>query len=243
MVETVLEAFPVRFLKLVLSTILEVFPTKFSEVVLWKVIAVEDLLAKRASGSSEYSFSTDWVSRATPLWARYLGRFRGLENVHLLEIGSSEGRSEIWLLENVLTHPTSSITCVDVFSNRVREARFDHNTKISGLSNKVTKIKGRSQEVLKLLREGSYDIIYIDGSHRAVDVHMDALLSWALLKPGGIIIFDDYAWKPEKPPETRPQMGIDTFLNDFQPRIEILHKGYQVIVKRKYSADGSAADV
>ena len=242
MVETVSEALPMKVLKVVLSTTLRLFPTKFSEVVLSKVIAVENVLAKRVSKSSEYSFSADWVSNATPLWTRYLGQFRGSENVHLLEIGSYEGRSAIWFMANILTHPTSSITCVDVFPNRVREIRFDHNTKISGFSNKVTKIKGRSQEVLKLLREGSYDIIYIDGSHRAVDVHMDALLSWALLKPGGIIIFDDYAWKPEKPPETRPQMGIDTFLNDFQTRIEILHKGYQVIVKRKNNADSSVAD-
>jgi predicted O-methyltransferase YrrM len=242
-VGTVLEASPVRFLKVLLSTILEVLPARFSEVVLWKVISVEDLLAERASGSSEYSFSTDWVSRAAPLWTRYLGEFRGLENVHLLEIGSSEGRSAIWFLNNVLTHPTSSITCVDVFSARAKETRFDRNTKLSGFSNKVMKVKGRSQEVLKLLREGSYDIVYIDGSHRAVDVHMDALLSWALLKPGGIIIFDDYAWKPEKPPEARPQMGIDAFLNDFQSQVEILHKGYQVIVKRKYSVDGTFADV
>jgi predicted O-methyltransferase YrrM len=242
-VGTVLEASPVRFLKVLLSTILEVFPPKFSEAVLSKVLSVETLLAKRALESSEYLFSTDWVSKAVPLWTRYLGQFRGLENVHLLEIGSSEGRSAIWFLDNVLTHPTSSITCVDVFTSRKAEVRFDHNIKISGLSNKVTKIKGKSQEVLKLLKESSYDIIYIDGSHRAVDVHTDALLSWALLKPGGIIIFDDYYWKPEKPPEARPQMAIDTFLNDFQSQIEILYKGYQVIVKRKYSADGSVPDV
>jgi predicted O-methyltransferase YrrM len=242
-VETVLEASPVRLLKVLLSTILEVLPARFSEVIVWKLISVEDLLAERASKSSGCSFSTDWVSRPAPLWTRYLGELRGLENVHLLEIGSSEGRSAIWFLDNVLTHPTSSITCVDVFSARVKETRFDHNTKLSGFSNKVTKIKGRSQEVLKLLREGSYDVIYIDGSHRAADVHVDALLSWALLKPGGIIIFDDYAWKPEKPPEARPQMGIDAFLNDFRFQVEILHKGYQVIVRRKHSADGGVAHV
>jgi predicted O-methyltransferase YrrM len=203
------------------------------EMALKVVIAIENRLVKYTSKLTKYSFSTDYVSHHTPLWRRHLREFEGLDNVHMLEVGSYEGRSALWFLDNILTHPTSSITCVDAFYVRRAEFRFDHNIKISGFSSKVTKIKGESQEVLKLFRGGIYDIIYIDGSHRAVDVYTDALLSWALLKPGGIIIFDDYAWEPEKPLEERPEMGIDTFLRDFYSQIEILHKEYQVIVKRK----------
>jgi hypothetical protein len=34
-----------------------------------------------------------------------------------------------------------------------------------------------------------------DGSHRARDVLEDAVLSWPLLKVGGIMLFDDYLWQ------------------------------------------------
>ncbi len=33
-------------------------------------------------------------------------------------------------------------------------------------------------------------VIYVDGSHKARDVIADAVLAWALLRPGGILIFD-----------------------------------------------------
>ena len=205
---------------------------KILETALAKLVAVEWRLAKYAMKSSEYSFSQDYVSQRSPLWTQHLSELRGQENVRMLEVGSYEGRSAIWFLDNVLTHPSSTITCVDMFYNRMAEIRFDHNIAVSGFLSRVTKVKGRSQEVLKLLREGSYNIIYIDGSHRAVDVQVDASLSWHLVKRDGLIIFDDYLWELEKPQEDRPQMAIDNFLSDFCLQLEILHKGYQVIVRR-----------
>jgi hypothetical protein len=62
---------------------------------------------------------------------------------------------------------------------------------------------------------------------------MDAVSSWLLLKSLGIIIFDDYAWEPEKTPLERPQIAIDIFLQAFKTRIEVLHKSYQVIIRKK----------
>ncbi len=197
------------------------------------IYAVELRLAKQAMKSSKYSFTLDCgSSHLAPIWTLQLSGLKDKENAHLLEIGSFEGSSALWFLENILTHPSSRITCVDMFENRLDEIRFDHNIAISGFSSRMTKCKGRSQEVLKLFKEDDYDVIYIDGSHRAADVQADASLSWPLLKRGGIIIFDDYLWSPDYPPEERPQMAIDNFLIDFSSQIEILHKEYQVIVRR-----------
>lgn len=38
--------------------------------------------------------------------------------------------------------------------------------------------------------------MYIDGSHAAKDVIADAVLAWALLRPGGVLIFDGERWRP-----------------------------------------------
>ena len=207
-------------------------PMQFLEYVLAKWIGIERLLANLTMKSSQYSFSQDYVFDRSHLWSQHLGELKGKENVHLLEIGSYEGRSAIWFLEHVLTHPSSTITCVDPFFSRMAEIRFDHNMAVSRSSQRMIKIKNRSQEVLKFLKENSYDVVYIDGSHRAVDVQADASLSWPLLKPGGFVIFDDYLWNQELPAEDRPQMAVDKFLTDFGSRLEVLHKSYQVIVKK-----------
>jgi len=41
----------------------------------------------------------------------------------------------------------------------------------------------------------------------------DLVLSWDLLKPGGLVILEDYAWKnKEFPDELRPQVAVDAFI-------------------------------
>jgi len=53
---------------------------------------------------------------------------------------------------------------------------------------------GRSDAMLRDLPHDHFDYISIDGSHEAADVLSDAVLSWPLLKTGGLICFDDYEW-------------------------------------------------
>jgi len=57
-------------------------------------------------------------------------------------------------------------------------------------------------------------------------------LSWPLVKCGGIVIFDDYLWNPNWPVEYRPQIAIDRFMAEFRSELEILHRGYQVMVRK-----------
>ena len=52
---------------------------------------------------------------------------------------------------------------------------FRANLEVSGHTVKVTVLKGRSQEKMKLLRPESFDLIYVDGSHYAWDVMADAV--------------------------------------------------------------------
>ncbi|CAN5298386.1 hypothetical protein BH24PSE2_BH24PSE2_13130 [soil metagenome] len=189
-------------------------------------------VARRLATTPGYVFTADYISRRTAVWQQHLAQFAGKAHVRLLEVGSFEGRSAIWFLENVLTHPTASMTCVDPFVWQGREPRFDHNIEVSGLADKVTKIKARSEEILGTLEEHSFDIAYIDGSHLAPNVMLDAMLTWMLLKPGGILLFDDYCWQPDRPLHERPKMAIDAFLKVLETQLEILHVGYQVIVKK-----------
>ena len=61
---------------------------------------------------------------------------------------------------------------------------------------KVRVIRGDSQTSLAgLIVEGRvYDIAYVDGSHLPHDALSDVVLSWRLLKEGGLLIVDDFDW-------------------------------------------------
>ncbi len=143
------------------------------------------LIAKRIEGTLEYSFTVDYTSWLTPIWETHLAEFKKKQNVHFLDIGCFEGRSSLWFLENILTHPTSSITCVDSFSRKGGEPRFDHNIRISDFSKKVTKIKGKSEDVLSSLKEQSFDIIYVDGCHLAPNLPNGCCIKLASAKTKG----------------------------------------------------------
>ncbi len=189
-------------------------------------------IERELARQSGYSFTSDYVSKNLAHWTRLLEDYRGRPGVQMLEIGSYEGRSAVWFLENILTHPTAGIVCIDFFTRLPLSLRFDHNIRCSGAAGKVTKIKGHSDAILSTLPLAHFDIIYIDGSHQAAPVLLDAMLSWYRLKPGGIMILDDYLWDLEESASDRPQMAIDLFLKSFEGRYDLLLKDYQVAVRK-----------
>jgi predicted O-methyltransferase YrrM len=184
-----------------------------------------------------YRFSSDWTSKNEASWRGVLAPFAGTPGIQALEIGSFEGRSAVWLLENMLTHPTSRLVCVDLFVDGYSQI-FDQNISASGAAARVEKLAGPSGVVLRRLPpEPAFDFIYVDGSHQAFDTLEDAVLSWRLLRPGGVMTFDDYEMAAHQlaafSSPARPDIGIDAFLNVVADRIEILHKGFQVTVRKK----------
>ena len=177
-----------------------------------------------------YTYSTDWTSRNADSWRQVLGSLAGKPGIRALEVGTYEGRSAVWLLENILTGAQASITCIDIF-NGAYELNFDRNVKPYGAQ--VEKIKARSQVALRGLKPESYDFAYIDGSHVAKDVLVDAMLTWDLVKPDGLIIFDDYEWTGKEGQAFTPKIAIDAFLDVMEPYVDIVHKGEQLVVKKR----------
>lgn len=188
--------------------------------------------ANRIAAKPGYVFTEHYAAQHTQHWLESLSHLRDKPNVRLLEVGSFEGGSAIWFLENILTHPTATITCIDPFLRAGSEARFDHNVRVAASGSKLIKVKGRSESLMPAMEQEGYDAIYVDGNHDALNVLMDAVAGWRLLKDGGIMIFDDYQWRPDRPPTARPQMAIDLFLGVMSPGLTLLHKDYQVIVRK-----------
>ncbi len=185
-----------------------------------------------------YEFTADWFSWNIPVWEKVLAPLKAKPNVRYLEIGVYEGRSAVWMLENVLTHPTARLTGIDIFDGPY-EARYLANLERSGASGKATTIKNRSQVAMRQQPLESFDVVYIDGSHAKNDVLEDAVLCWRLLKKDGILIFDDYRWAGcftsgtcDRPTDF-PKAAIDAFVECFAEQAEVIHNSYQLILKKK----------
>ena len=186
-----------------------------------------------------FDFSDDWFSGNISPWSRLFSEF--LPNAaKILEIGSYEGRSMVWLAEHALARRGGQIVCIDTWSGGEEhdaarmadvEARFDRNrvsaeVRFPGLV--TAKRKGRSHpEMIKLLAEGhgeSFDFIYVDASHQAPDVLSDLVLAMMLCRPGGVIACDDYLWgEGSENILHRPKAGIDAFTNCFAGKVKVLY--------------------
>lgn len=126
----------------------------------------------------------------------------------------------------MLTHSAATITCVDPWGNREVERRFDRYVAASGKSDQLVKRKGHSWRELRELPPGRYDFVYIDGCHEGLNVLEDAVLSFRLLRPGGLLCFDDYLWQNELRGHL-PREAIDAFLGLYDRKVEVLERGYQ----------------
>jgi len=183
----------------------------------------------------KYTFSSDFFTHNIPSWTRVLNDMKGKPDLTYLEIGVYEGRSFFWVLDNILTHPSSRAVAIDTFDKFGLidpEKVFRENMRHSGHSSKIGILKGFSQQKLRGLKLNSIDLIYIDGDHRSKMVLMDIILSWDLLKDGGILIIDDYKWFAGLPMEVRPEFAVDVFIVLFKDEFQILINDYQLIVRK-----------
>lgn len=190
----------------------------------------------------KYRFSYDWVSPHTKEWEKDLQHLKGKPNVHALEIGCFEGQSACWFLDNILTDSTSRLICVDPFAVpmatillRFFETHFDLNIAASGASDRVTKLIGPSQVVVRTLQPTQFDFIYVDGSHKVGDVLQDAVLAWTVLRPGGVVMFDDYALVDDVSEglmARAPGRALDAFMGILGSSATLIRRDWQLVLRK-----------
>ena len=196
-----------------------------------------------------YTFTQNWFDRHIPNWENHCLGF-ATQAMRILEVGAFEGASTTWILDTLLVHELSELVTLDSFTGGVEhrdsqdaniyhleslEARFWQNIYLCKGKKKLQLIKGDSVETLTRIRldeVGRFDLIYIDGSHLAADVLTDALLSWSMLKVGGLLVFDDYKWDHYIDPHDNPRLAIDCFVKCFAPFLEVVQVGYQVWLRK-----------
>jgi predicted O-methyltransferase YrrM len=103
-----------------------------------------------------------------------------------VEIGTGCGSSGIWLLRGM--RPGGVLTSVDTEPEYHRLARKAF-TQTGFAANQARLILGRALDVLPRLSDGAYDLVFCDADPAAYPEYLTAGLR--LLRPGGIIVFND----------------------------------------------------
>lgn len=175
------------------------------------------------------NFQYDFVTKHQENWLNWLAEFKD-RPCRFLEIGSFEGKSVIWFFQNIFSHGDCRAVCVDTFQWQEARPTFEANVAEAGLTNKI-EVRQMSSRWLQMPGD-SLDFIYVDGNHTRQRVLTDAILCWRSLKPGGIIIFDDYLLKRGEGGELEVKIACDAFLRVFADDLQIIAQGYQLCVRR-----------
>lgn len=180
----------------------------------------------------ELEFTSNWVDLYRGIWTNILATWPARK---ILEIGSFEGRSTCFFIEHMSEAGSGEIYCVDTWSGGEEhggddmpavERRFHDNVRLTreahGSKVSVHTRKGLSFPMLNQLyadgHGGSFDLAYVDGSHQAPDVLGDLLMSYHLLKVGGVMMCDDYVWRHGNVLH-EPKIAIDNFTNIFRDKL------------------------
>lgn len=164
----------------------------------------------------------------------------GQPNLNYLQLGVYTGDASVWLMDNILTDQSSTLTDVDTWQGSDEEAHhtmdFSDVEKFYDLRLKdyprVTKVKSTTLNFLKTAPLDYYDFIYIDADHTAIGTLLDAELSWVCLKSGGVLAFDDYEWSDGKGDAYRPMPGINSFLDRHKGEWLPIQKNWQLWVQK-----------
>ncbi len=137
----------------------------------------------------------------------------GRTTIDILEVGSWAGGSAVtWARALQQRGLPGRVYCVDhwkqrfdlavnrlpVYSEMARavdanviEALFHHNVSAAGIADRIVVLRGAARDVLPALAPGSFDLVFIDGSHLHRDVVEDLGNATALVRAGGILCGDD----------------------------------------------------
>lgn len=208
---------------------------------------------------TDYIFSNNWFDGNKAVWSELL---KQLSPTRILEVGSYEGKSTAFIIESLASINDIEIHCIDSWEGGLEhkqggaweadmtevEARFARNMKIAmSKSSREVRLelhKGLSNQELPRLvangRQGYFDFVYIDGSHQAPDVLLDAILGFELLRTGGLMVFDDYLWQEQLPggsdPLRCPKISIDAFTTIYCRKLRVISAPLNQLYIQKISS-------
>ena len=179
----------------------------------------------------DYFFTFDIFSHRIALWTEHFKSLTG-KAIQALEVGSYQGMSSCWMLDRLLTHQQSQLTCIDSSF----EPKFRENIVKTGAEARVKLLQGETHELMSNFTPQSFDLISLqDRCKLTQHSEKNAQLAWELIKSGGYIVFSYYGWRGSQNAKQNPKVGIDRFLSSIQDQWQPIHFSplvFQLIIQK-----------
>ena len=186
----------------------------------------------------KYKFSNDWFTDNIPIWNYIFEKKKIGGKNNILEIGSYEGMSALFLLEYF---KDSRIDCIETFKGSDEHEKIDFTNVKNNFLYNLDNFKERSNLFEdtsdmffeKLNKDKKvYDIIYIDGSHHSKQVFKDAENSFNCIKINGLIIFDDFLREYYDEKDQNTIGGALSFLEKYKNKVKLEFVHYQLFITK-----------
>jgi SAM-dependent methyltransferase len=174
-------------------------------------------------------FTSDWFSNNIERWEKHVKPklLKYGKGVRILDIAPYEGRSTLWLLDNI---PGCHVTVLQTSTNKKVIKNLDNN--LQPYKNRASILVGGLEQLSNMMNE-AFDFINIDIGVDARFTLEAAVTSFNLLKPGGLMVFDDYTTDRLHGYQC-PKPAIDAFTGSYSRYIKIFHASWQLmLLKRK----------
>lgn len=167
----------------------------------------------------------------------------------VLQIGAYTGDATEWIVNNIFTPKymdKNILRLIDVDTWEGSDEPVHHSMDWQDVwqtyllkndwglnANLVVPMKMTSDKYFSIMEHREFDFIYVDGDHTAFQVLKDGINAWSVLKPGGILAFDDYTWDLGKGIFYNPRYAIDAIIELLGDMAEVLEINGQAWLKKK----------
>ena len=182
----------------------------------------------------KYKFTEDWnylnYGSLEIIGKRLANQYTN-SPINILELGTLEGRSALYMFHNYCTNRKSTVTTIDW----ELEENLEYNLEMCNTDRLKFILSNFFDIIPKLLNDDiKYELIYIDGGKSSKITIFQIVNCWEILKIGGILYFDDFTWGTGIHHSIeRPREAILFFLKTFKDDYELIFKTDQVAVVKK----------
>ncbi|MBF0277259.1 MAG: O-methyltransferase [SAR324 cluster bacterium] len=144
------------------------------------------------------------ITHDTGVFLALLIKISGAQKI--LEIGTSNGYSTLWLAHTV--GEQGLVTTIELDPHKI--AMAEKNFEASGLQSRIQQIAGDAGSFFKTCQDGEFDFIFLDSNRSQYEEWWHSLQQ--IVKPGGLLVVDNAVSHQEQ-------------IADFAERVS-LSKGY-----------------
>ena len=141
----------------------------------------------------------------------------------MLEIGTSNGYSTIWLAWAAVA---TGGHIISIERDAEKQAMADTNLKRAGLRDKVDLLLGDATEIVARL-DGTFDFVFFDADRLSAPEQLELLLP--KLQTGALVLADNVLSHPD---QIAPYLAAITALPDFDHMVVSVGKGLSIAYKQ-----------